>query len=119
MVVASSTLGSINNSPLFAGIVVVGLEQKRASGTHRAVDEELDRPELEPGARAGLDRRPADELDLAAAWRRGHGVDPQPELAVAVELAIDVGLGLGDARVVNAGQPLQPGSASGRPGSGA
>ena len=48
--------------------------------------------------------RPADELDLAARGRRGHAVDPEHELALAVELAVDVGGAPRDAGVVDAGQ---------------
>ena len=87
-----------------AGVVVVRFEQQAAARAHRAVDEELDGPHLEPGAVGASLRAPADELDLAPRRRRCHGVDPDLEQTLAVELAVDLGGAARDTRVVDPGQ---------------
>ena len=93
---------------------MVGAEQEPAARAHRPVDEELDRAQLESRTvGAGL-RGPADEFDLAALGVRGHAVDPDHELAVAVELAVDVGGAPGDAGVMDAGQARAEGQLLGR-----
>ena len=55
---------------------MVGLEQEGAARAHRAVDEELDRPQLEPRVLERRRRPPADERDLATGRQRGHAVNP-------------------------------------------
>ena len=75
-------LGIDQEQPGVAGIVVVGLEQAGPARAHGAVDEELDRPQLEPRRRApataaaGSRRRPRPRRAATPCRRRGPRACP-------------------------------------------